>query len=333
MIRTMEEAGAEPVLAVDLDGTLIDTDLTAESFLALAGARPLRALATLAALRRGRAAFKTAIAHQTPLEFGRLPWNRPFIDWLAAECGRGRRLYLASASARIYVEAAARHLGLFDGVFASDPGLNLKSRRKAAALVRAFGERGFDYAGNETADLAVWEHAARVVAVNVAPGLLRRLRWRWPDAIVFPRAGGVGGGFLGITLPAWARTLLVFAPVLAIGEVAPAPLAEVALAYLSLGSLAAAQRLFAGMLASAGRGGGDVGIAPPRGFRLIARCCVAAAAPILLLPTTFAIIALVYAGAGLLRALTLRRRSAVDLLAGLVFDFLAVAAGVVASGG
>src|SRR5688500_19679825 len=48
-------------LCVDLDGTLIRTDVLLESFLGLVKTRPLRAIRALFGLRRGRAEIKTEI--------------------------------------------------------------------------------------------------------------------------------------------------------------------------------------------------------------------------------------------------------------------------------
>ena len=67
---------------------------------------------------------------------------------------------------------------LFDAVYASDGRVNLKSRRKAAALSEAFPD-GFVYAGNERADLKVWEASAFAVLVNTSGPLTRQCQARF----------------------------------------------------------------------------------------------------------------------------------------------------------
>jgi 4-hydroxybenzoate polyprenyltransferase len=142
-----EAAAAEPALIVELDGGLLKSNAAIEAFFSLLGAQPLRALAAFPTLRHGSAAFKARIAGETMPDLARLPWNEELLSLLASERARGRRIYLASAADRRLVEAAASHLGLFDGVFCSDGATNLTPRARIAALGEAFGEGGFEYLG------------------------------------------------------------------------------------------------------------------------------------------------------------------------------------------
>ena len=210
---------AERPLVVDLDGTILNSDMLAEAFFALLGKRPFAALAMLFEVLRGRAALKARLARAVELDLSLLPWNEPFLERLRAERARGRRIFLASASTRMQVEAVARHLGLFDGVFASNGKVNLRSRAKAAALVRAFGEGGFDYAGDSRADLAVWRHAGGVIAVNARAGLLRRVMRRWPEAlIVAAPSPAAAEGLRAAGVGLWPAVLLAFLPAVVAGQ-------------------------------------------------------------------------------------------------------------------
>ena len=69
-------------LCVDLDGTLIRTDVLLESFLGLVKASPLRALRALTQLRRGRAEFKQQIADQVDLDATVLPYDDEIVAYL-----------------------------------------------------------------------------------------------------------------------------------------------------------------------------------------------------------------------------------------------------------
>ncbi len=317
-------------LAVDLDGTLLLSDMLAESFLALAATKPLAALSALAALRHGRAAFKIRIAGTVPIDFARLPWNTGFVRWVKEQQALGRRTCLASASARVYVEGAAAYLGGFDEVLASDPARNLRSATKAAALVEAYGKGGFDYAGNEAADLAVWAHGGRVVAVNVGPHLLRRVIKKWPDALVFPREqAAIGRRLAALAAPGAARALLVFGPAFVLGVATAWVLLPVIAAYLSIAATAFALRTMRLMLDRAG----EVSwLAPPRGFRIVMRSMVPALVPAFILPPGFTVLLVLYGAIGLARILALRRFRTLDLPAALAQDVLVFAAGIVALG-
>ena len=140
-------------LVVDLDGTLIRTDLLVDSAFAHLGQRPEGTGRLLMALSRGKAAVKAHIAATTEVDPAHLPYDDQVIDIIRRAREQGRPVYLASASNERYVGAVASHLGLFEGWFASTAAENLSSVTKAGRLVTEFGERGFDYIGNGRADL------------------------------------------------------------------------------------------------------------------------------------------------------------------------------------
>jgi len=107
-------------IVVDLDETLICSNLLIESFFILLASHPVAALAALNALRRGKTAFKSKLADASVVEIETLPLNEEVVRFLKVEKSKGRPIYLASASDRRYAERIADHLGLFDGVFGSD---------------------------------------------------------------------------------------------------------------------------------------------------------------------------------------------------------------------
>jgi 4-hydroxybenzoate polyprenyltransferase/phosphoserine phosphatase len=200
-------------LVVDLDGTLVRSDLLVESTFAYLGHNPLRAVNLLSALRRGKAALKAEIATQTRIDVSHLPYNEHVISLIRKRRAAGSQVYLASASNERYVRAVADHLGLFHGWFASDESENLSSELKARRLVETFGEAGFDYVGNETADLAVWTVASGCIAVGASPAVRSTLMDMNPDSIVFENTTGRDRAWIKLLrLHQWAKNALVFVP-------------------------------------------------------------------------------------------------------------------------
>ncbi|GJD33035.1 Protoheme IX farnesyltransferase [Methylobacterium adhaesivum] len=205
-------------LVVDLDGTLIRSDLLIESFFAEIGGSPLAALALARAVPRGKAAIKHHLG-TAALDVAKLPYDAAVLDVIAAARAEGRPVYLASASNAVLVEKVARHLGLFDGWFASDASVNLSGTAKADRLVATFGAGGFDYIGNHADDLPVWAKANRAVAVRLASAARRALVALAPEAVFLPETGQD----LAARVRAWAKLLrvhqyaknaLVFVPLL-----------------------------------------------------------------------------------------------------------------------
>ena len=95
-----------------------------------------------------------------------LPYNPELLDYLRRERDGGRRLLLVTASHAAPATRVADHVALFDEVIATDGRTNLKSHRKRDALVERFGEGGFDYAGDSTADLQVWPQAREAIVAT-----------------------------------------------------------------------------------------------------------------------------------------------------------------------
>ena len=162
-------------LVVDLDGTLIFTDMLHESALRVLRDNPLNTLCIPYWLSRGKAVLKQNLAHRTDFDPEFLPYNLRFIEWLKQQRAQGRQLILCTASDLSIATAIAEHLGVFDEVIASDGTRNLTGKHKAEVLEQRFGYAGFDYAGNSRADLYVWRCARRAVIVNASRNLSKKV--------------------------------------------------------------------------------------------------------------------------------------------------------------
>jgi len=159
-------------LVVDLDGTLIRTDMMWESIARLLRRNPLAIFQILFWWTRGRARLKQKLADRVQIDPATLPYHKKFLIWLRSEKKSGRRIILATASDLKMAQPIANHTGLFDEVIASDGQTNLRSENKLRALTNKFGERGFDYAGNSAADFAVWRGARQAIVVNASRRVL-----------------------------------------------------------------------------------------------------------------------------------------------------------------
>jgi phosphoserine phosphatase len=204
-------------LVVDLDGTLIHTDMLHESAFGLLKAAPLSVLKLpWILLTKGKAQLKQWIAQQVDFDPSVLPYNQAFVQWLREQHAMGRRLVLCTASDRSIAEPIAKHLGFFDEVMASDGAVNLEGQHKAKALVEKFGEKGFDYAGNSPPDLEVWHHARKAIVVNASSQLLSDVRAFTEVEEVFE---GFNSKFTiwakALRVHQWLKNALLFVPLLA----------------------------------------------------------------------------------------------------------------------
>jgi 4-hydroxybenzoate polyprenyltransferase len=207
-----------PPLCVDLDGTLIKSDVLLESLLLLLKRNALYLLCVPIWLLRGKAALKAQIACRVSLDPAALPYNRELLEWLKAEHASGRSLWLCTAASERPAAGIAAHVGLFDGVLASDAdaATHLAGAAKAEQLVSRFGEGGFDYCGNEQRDLAVWRRARGAIVVQGSRRLEREASAQTPVLHTFPAKVSTARAAIKALRPhQWAKNVLILVPLLA----------------------------------------------------------------------------------------------------------------------
>jgi 4-hydroxybenzoate polyprenyltransferase/phosphoserine phosphatase len=203
-------------LVVDLDGTLIYTDMLHESALTLLRDSPLNTLRIPLWLTQGKAKLKDHLARRADIEACSLPYNLKLIEWLKEQKIMGRQLILCTASHHSIAHAIAEHLGIFDEVMASDKTINLTGRYKADALVKRFGRSGFDYVGNSTADLPVWKQARQGIVVNASASLLEKAKQCCHIEATFPKNSLKLKVFVKILrVHQWLKNALLVVPIFA----------------------------------------------------------------------------------------------------------------------
>jgi 4-hydroxybenzoate polyprenyltransferase/phosphoserine phosphatase len=203
-------------LCVDLDGTLVRSDLLHEGCVALLKQSPLMVLALPIWLASGKATLKTRLAERVDPDYATLPYRQPLLEFLKGEKIRGRKLVLATASPASYADGVASHLGLFDEVLATET-TNLSGLAKARVLEARFGRGGFDYVGDSSKDLPVWQAARKAYLADVSDSLRGRVKAVAEVAapeFTEPRAG-IRVLLKGIRIHQWLKNVLVFVPLLA----------------------------------------------------------------------------------------------------------------------
>src|SRR5262249_5781628 len=141
---------------------------------------------------------------------------RELVPWLRSERSAGRRIWLCTAANERLAASVAAHLDLFEGVLASDARTNLAGLTKGAALVEKFGERGFDYCGNERRDLAIWRPARGAIVVHASSRLEHEAARVAETVRVFPvRSSPLRAVFRALRPHQWAKNVLVAVPVIA----------------------------------------------------------------------------------------------------------------------
>ena len=231
---------ADIPLVVDIDGTLVHSDLLVESAFVLAKSSPQSLVRLPGWLRAGRATLKAEIADRADLGIEHLPYNETLIAYLKEEKAKGRQLILATAANEKYAHQVADHLQLFDVVLASDARTNLSGKDKLAAIQAEVGDKPFDYAGDHEVDNAIWAHARQAVLVNASDKLERSANAAYDVGASFPPEKTSWRTWTkALRVHQWAKNVLIFVPLLAAHQYADATMVGMAvLAFIAYSLLA-----------------------------------------------------------------------------------------------
>ena len=166
------EHSAKPLI-VDLDGTLIKTDMLMESLMALLKQNFFACFLIPFWLLKGKANVKNQISSRVELDAKHLPYNQDVIAYIEQAKAKGRSCYLATGTVRNLADAVSEHLGLFDGVYATETDANLTGKDKSAQLNTVFGKGQYDYIGNSSVDLKVWDSVDTAIVVSSSKQLVK----------------------------------------------------------------------------------------------------------------------------------------------------------------
>ena len=137
-------------LVVDLDGTLVRSDLLIEFRLRVSWTQLLSDGPPAVGHMAWQSSLESRDRSTTKIDVSHLPYDENVLSLIQKTRSDGCQVYLASASNERYVQAVADHLGIFDGWFASNANENLSAEIKARRLMDAFGAGGFDMLVTDT---------------------------------------------------------------------------------------------------------------------------------------------------------------------------------------
>lgn len=204
-------------LCVDLDGTLINTDMLHESLVYVIKKEPLLIIGLIFKLIfNGKAGLKRWVASKYDFDASTLPYNEDFLSFLKLERQKGRSLILCTASDNIIAIKIANYLSIFDEVISSDGLTNLSGINKADFLVKKFGKKSFDYAGNSNIDLDVWKFSNNAIIVNASNNTKRRVKKICNIENIFELSRITFRDWVrALRIHQWLKNTLIFVPFLA----------------------------------------------------------------------------------------------------------------------
>ncbi|MGR3542003.1 MAG: UbiA family prenyltransferase [Hasllibacter sp.] len=225
----VDAAALSRPLVLDVDGTLLRTDMLFENLWTGLGRDAWGTVRAVLPRLHDPAALKHALAWQAAPRTEMMPVNAEVLALATAAQATGREVILASASNDVLVEDLARTHGLTGAHLSSDAAVNLKGAAKAAALVERYGAGGFDYAGDSKADRVVWEAAATCILVGRPHEEAEELRAEGHEVIEIAAPSQRAALIRALRPHQWVKNVLLLLPLIAAHAFALAPVLQVLL--------------------------------------------------------------------------------------------------------
>lgn len=208
------------VLIVDLDGTLISSDMLVETFVYAFLKNPFIVfLCTYWLFIFGKQRLKHELASRYNLDnVSSVPVNQDVINLIKEKISIGYNCYLVSASdERIVKSFYERFSDLFDGYYGSsyDHG-NLSSKKKLQLLKSKFVN--FEYIGNSKDDLCIWNSSSKAFCVTYNKDLYNKVN---AEKILITPPHIKSNLFYVIKqlrVHQWSKNVLIFLPIIASRE-------------------------------------------------------------------------------------------------------------------
>lgn len=154
------------------------------------------------------------VVRRLDVDIADFPLNKDVIDFIVQEKNNGRRIIIATASHEKPAKNMANQLNICDEVYATTIDHNLLSDNKAKKLVDEFGENGFDYIGDSSNDIKIWEKARFAYMVNPSQSTKRSVDSSKVKKIFINKPVKIKSIIKEIRVYQWVKNLLIVLPLL-----------------------------------------------------------------------------------------------------------------------
>ncbi|USH03508.1 UbiA family prenyltransferase [Grimontia kaedaensis] len=229
----------KPTLVVDLDGTLLRSDILYETFWNAVGKNWRNAFLAVQALMQGKAALKRCLVSHSDIDSKTLPYNEDVIGYVKEWRTKGGRTALVTASDETVARKIAEHLDIFDETYGSNGVTNLKGEEKARFLTENYKDSGYVYVGDAEADIPVWQSASHTITVNASESLKRKAQSIDQNAEhLSPSSSKISSYLRALRPHQWLKNVLIFLPMLLAHQFDAVTLTASLLAFITFSLLA-----------------------------------------------------------------------------------------------
>lgn len=196
----------KPILFVDLDESLIKTDIFREQFVRSLAISPWKTIKILIRGKFSPERTKAAIADEVDIDPATLPYNENVLALIHQAKKDKCKVVLATATHEKVANKIAKHLGIFDAVLATTDDYNCKGRKKLLKMQEYAEARPFNYVGDSRADIPIFEECQTAYVVG-------NLKYKHPHKTV-PITPILPSCLKAIRPHQWSKNALIFLPIL-----------------------------------------------------------------------------------------------------------------------
>lgn len=206
-------------LYVDLDNTLIGTDILWEQLIRLVFHKPFLMPLMIFEGFKGKARLKEWLSDHIELPIEHLPWSKSVIEHLQNHKNKGGLVILATATHQKMASKISDYLGIFDAVLATNANTNLKGSLKAKAIAdlnTSLNEKHYAYLGDSLDDIPIWRNAAEAWMVPVGASTNAQCIKAIPRLKVLEskERNRISSWIKLMRIQQWAKNILLFLPLL-----------------------------------------------------------------------------------------------------------------------
>ncbi len=223
---------ATEILIVDLDETLLKTDLMVELLRVSLASNYIVFFKFLWLFFSDRARAKAYLADKVNIDISQLPYNTEILQLIQAVKSDGGKVGIATGSNRKYAQQISDYFELNLPPVASTEVENLVGEAKADELVRIHGPNIIMYAGNSPSDLPVWNISKKIIIVTNRMNLKNKVsKLGKPVTYIHCALNSLTNFFQLIRPHQMLKNILVFVPLLAAHNLNPERVLETLLAF------------------------------------------------------------------------------------------------------
>jgi 4-hydroxybenzoate polyprenyltransferase len=166
---------------------------------------------------KGKNTFKNFVTDHASPDMSLIPYNSAVLDLLKESRANGRKIILSTASTENIALSVSIHLSIFDEVIYSQRDHNNRSYNKAQKLNELYGYKCYDYIGDSSADLSVFENSRKYYLVNASNTLKNKAQKLNPNFTSInskSKPNSLSLIFKELRVYQWIKNILIFLPFL-----------------------------------------------------------------------------------------------------------------------